>query len=203
MSLYNRLVIGGSIITDLSKIGEGKHGVTQFTLRNENNAGRYYEFLVSAQRSLLDGYMVGSLVEVSGELREYYMRVKSIVDGVSTEVPKIVSYINAEDIYSPVVGTEFVNDFVIKGDVIRVRNPRTSYANTNENVCDFTVKVLASNNRFSYIQCSAWKEHCEKARSLIIGETIDVRGRLSCRFNKFGERTTTLMVHGLDRTLEV
>jgi len=188
----NLLVIGGVIISEVEDIFDGRDGLVKFQLRNESATGKSYDFTVNIQKQLMEEFTEGSIVEIKGELREYGAKDKG------NRAPRKISFISAEEIYTPEVGLGYVNNLRITGSLIKDPITRTSYSNLDDHVCDFTLKVLTRNNMFSYIKCSAWEKHYDKASQLKEGNVVTVAGKVSSRVNKFKENTCTLMVHSID-----
>lgn len=168
----NKFVLGGKFLGEV-KDDDNIEGVVKFNLEHETPRGKVYIFLVKIDKQRYSEVSphIGSFLEVSGELRTYKLRI----GGKDCRT----SFLQAREICAINPDTVLKNAFTVVGDVRSVSDVRRG--TNDEPICDFNIRIIGSNNRYSYPRCSAWFSLADKASKLGVDDVVRVSGVVNCR----------------------
>jgi len=127
--------------------------------------------LLLSERVMNEGSsLVGACVHIAGEFRSYNKHDEN------KSSLKLYVFVNEMELLND---TDNVNDVYLEGYICKT--PTYRHTPLNRAICDVILAVNRGYNKSDYIPCILWGRNAYYARTLNVGDSIRVSGRIQSR----------------------
>lgn len=181
--MSNQVILVGSIVSELiyshSLYGETFYVLT-LSVKRQSGKDDLIPLLISDRLIDVSKSLMRQSVHVRGEFRSYNQR------GEDKNRVKLYVFVNSLELLSV---CDNVNDVFLEGYLCKP--PVYRHTPLGREISDVTLAVNRAFNKSDYIPCILWGRNAYYVRSLNVGDSIRVSGRIQSReYTKDGESKT-------------
>ncbi|MFZ7130794.1 MAG: single-stranded DNA-binding protein [Eubacteriales bacterium] len=131
--------------------------------------------IIISERLLNDqSFAMGDMVMVQGQLRSYNRKIEEKSKLILVIFAKDIIFLDEEHMEKQNPNYIFLDGFICKPTVYR----ETPFG---REICDILLAVNRMYNKSDYIPCITWGRNARFAKGLLIGERINIWGRIQSR----------------------
>lgn len=162
-------VINSELKYDHEMYGEKFYNTTAAVTRDSGKTD-IIPLLISERVMDEGSSLVGACVHIAGEFRSHNKHYE--------DKSRLILYVFVNELEILSENTN-INDVFLEGHICKT--PTYRHTPLNRNICDVILAVNRGYNKSDYIPCILWGRNAYYARTLNIGDSIRVAGRIQSR----------------------